>query len=70
MYQKKKDKKQLVSKRDGAQSNNPVLQYLDFVCKVVPQPSISFCPEKPSVDWNGLGQRFFLVNVLGFFKTA
>ena len=32
MYQKKKDKKQLVSKRDGAQSNNPVLQCLDFGC--------------------------------------
>ena len=32
MYQKKKDKKQLVSKRDGAQSNNPVLQCLNFGC--------------------------------------
>ena len=28
----KKDKKQLVSKRDGAQSKNPVLQCLDFGC--------------------------------------
>ena len=69
----KKDKKQLVSKRDGAQSKNPVLQCLDLGCTylVIPIFGVS--------SWESNENFFNLIKVVlgwvfssnfGLFKGA